>query len=185
MAKVQGPDDSLRGNINCPVQIVGDQYWRGHIERQRPRRQIDSRRRRHSPARRRACCWWHTLVEYSTSLDPFLMLAGFGVGSSQQVGAALRIVTQAFSGNTGGPALQSFSLAAAVPFNAVSISGGLINSSSAGSNVGLTVNTNAQSMGWHCGGGRRDQWQLLVGSGYPTDCLPVDHQHCRYSNLHH
>ena len=32
----------------------------------------------------------YTLVEYSTSLDPFLMLAGFGVGSSQQVGAALR-----------------------------------------------------------------------------------------------
>jgi len=55
--------------------------------------------------------------------------------------------TQVFSGSTGGLSMQSISLAAAVPFNATNISGGLTNSSTAGSNIGLTVSSNAQSMG--------------------------------------
>ncbi|PVZ56576.1 phage tail protein [Pseudomonas sp. B1(2018)] len=50
---------------------------------------------------------------------------------------------QVFSGGTGGLSLQSFSLAAAVPFNAISISGNLTNSSSSASNVGMTISSNS------------------------------------------
>lgn len=48
---------------------------------------------------------------------------------------------QVFSGSTGGLVLQSFSAATAIPFNAIDITGGITNSSTAASNIGLTLSS--------------------------------------------
>lgn len=49
--------------------------------------------------------------------------------------------TQIFSGSTGGLSLQSFSAAAAIPFNAVEVLGTITNSSTLTSSIGLTLNS--------------------------------------------
>lgn len=49
--------------------------------------------------------------------------------------------TQVFSSSTGGLVVQSFSAAAAIPFNAIDITGGITNSSTVASNIGLTLNS--------------------------------------------
>lgn len=57
------------------------------------------------------------------------------------------IPAQIFSGGSGGLVGSPISLSAAVPLNAVSVTGGMTTSSTAGSNIGLTLSSTTSSIG--------------------------------------
>lgn len=101
-------------------------------------------------------------------------------------------LTQVFSGSTGGLSLSSFSAAAALPFNAVEATGYITNSSTAQSNIGLTLNSTSgglstQSIGGTvvAGGGLNGNFAMSVvvaqtlyvsttnGAGTPTYTVSV------------